>query len=521
MWSFLSNLGSGLARIGSGFAHGVASVGKGIGRGVGRLGHLASGEDLEPSGPGGTPGINPNAGYPGLTPGINPAAARGVRGVEDAVAAAEFDARADFGANPMPLPSLPARPELPDLPIKRGDLPIPALTPAPSLAELRSPLPNLPAARRVTPIAAPGPAPVAAGIDALKPEMDMDRRNVPIPRLPGKSGPPIPYNTIDAAKYDAVMAHAKRDPEGNILGRAEGGGFRRDWGMSLKNALLGASASASSARPGEDPLGRAIGGALTAGVGSAIDPQAGYEFAFDVGERPKLEAEIGRARAEQDRQRIERMAAMDEVLKRGQVDRIPLEAEAERAKIEGARAATEIARQNASRQDALTQSQIKLNEARAEAVRTGRPVYKDIVQDGKVMTVAVFPDGEIVRIGASGAAELKRQDREGAMERTKVQQAGATGRTAMSQAGANARSAASIAGAEKRTQMRIDASADQGAQGGGGSKLRKPPSGGSSGGQGGKETTMSKLREFYKKRGVTDDAEIRKRAAKFGYTVKD
>src|SRR5262245_65824126 len=83
MWSFLSNLGSGLARIGSGFAHGAASVGKGIGRGVGRLGHLASGEDLEPSGPGGTPGINPNAGYPGLTPGINPAAARGVRGVEE------------------------------------------------------------------------------------------------------------------------------------------------------------------------------------------------------------------------------------------------------------------------------------------------------------------------------------------------------------------------------------------------------------------------------------------------------
>jgi hypothetical protein len=103
MLGFLANLGSGLARLGSGFAHGAASVGKGIGRGFKRLGELGEGDyDL---GPGGTPGINPNAGYPGMTPGVN--AGRGVRGLEDAVAMAENEARSDYsyapwGANPTP-----------------------------------------------------------------------------------------------------------------------------------------------------------------------------------------------------------------------------------------------------------------------------------------------------------------------------------------------------------------------------------------------------------------------------------
>jgi hypothetical protein len=348
--------------------------------------------------------------------------------------------------------------------------------------------------------------------------MDLDRRNAPIPRLPGKSGPPVPYNPIDAAKYDAVMAHAKRDPEGNLLGKAEGGGFDRDWGMTLKNVLLGASAAAAGARPGEDPLGRAIGGAFTAGVGSTINPEAGHEFGFDVGQRPKLEAEIGRARAEQDRQRIERAAAMDEALKQGQVNRIPLDLEAERAKIEGTRAATEIARRNANRQDALTQSQIELNKARAVAAETGRPQKVDRVNQatGEIETVFVYPNGDELLIGGSAAAKISHERNESAERRVSAQQAGATGRTAMSQAGANSRSAASIAGAKERTEMRINAAADQGGQANQ-SKLRNP----SSGGQGAKTATMEKLREFYGKRGITDDAEIRRRATQFGITVKD
>jgi len=475
MWSFLANLGSGLSRLGSGFAHGAASVGKGIGRGFKRLGQLGEGED--DLGPGGTPTFMPGAASQG-----------GVRGIEDAVAAAENEARADFGQ--APLPSLPARPDLPDLPIKRGDLPIPALTPAPSLAELRSSLPSLPS-RPSPPMIAPS-APTAAVPDLI-PDMDLDRRNVPIPRLPGKSGSPIPYNPTDAARYESVMSHAKRDAGGNLIPKSEGGGFDRDWKMALKNAFLGASAAASGAKPGEDPLGRAIGGALTGGVGSAINPQAGYEFAFDYGERPKLEAEQARGRAEQDRQRIERAAAMDEAIKQAQVNRIPLETEKERAQIDQIRGNLDVARQNAERQKALTQSQIDLNKARADAARTGTPQKTDRVNlaTGAIETVLVYPNGDERVVGRSAEAALAEwRDRE-AMKRTKYSESAATGRTAMGEAGA-----------KERKQMEIDAEAKL-AAGAGGSKLRNPSSGQAGQGGGATPEQIQRIISEAKKRGQT------------------
>src|SRR5262245_30266042 len=98
MLGFLANLGSGLARLGSGFAHCAASVGKGIGRGVKRLGELGD-EEMGQESPDmfRTPDFYPNTGYPGQTLGVSPNEGRGVRGPEDAVASAENQARADFG----------------------------------------------------------------------------------------------------------------------------------------------------------------------------------------------------------------------------------------------------------------------------------------------------------------------------------------------------------------------------------------------------------------------------------------
>jgi hypothetical protein len=291
-FSFLSNLGSGIARLGSGFAHGAASVGKGIGRGVRRLGELGEGDyDL---GPGETPPFVPrsSSGQVGApdSAGRFDDIARNFNAREDAVALAEDFARDRYGTKPMPLMDG----ETPDLPIARRDLPIPAPTPAPSLAELRSPLPSLRPTPRVTPAAAPaaprGPVP------DLVPEMDMDRRNLPIPRLPGHAGGPISYNSTDAAEYDYVMKHAKRDAAGNPTR-----GFNRDWKTIVQNVLLGASGAMAGAKPGEDPLGRVLGGAIAAGAGSAINPQAGYEFNFNTAQRPKMEAEQARDRAEKDR----------------------------------------------------------------------------------------------------------------------------------------------------------------------------------------------------------------------------
>jgi len=473
MWSFLANLGSGLGKIGSGFAHGAAGIGKGIGRGFKRLGQLGEGED--DLGPGGTPTFMPGAASQG-----------GVRGIEDAVAGAENDARADFGAKPTPL----LAGDMPDLPINRSAINIPSLTPAPAMADLRSALPSLPS-RPSPPLITP--AAPSAPVPDLIPDMDLDRRNVPIPRLPGQKGAPTPYNPIDAAKYESVMSHAKRDAEGNPLGKAEGGGFERDWKTIVRNALLGGSAAASSARPGEDPLGRAIGGAFTAGAGSAINPQAGYEFAFDVGERPKLEAEQARGRAEQDRQRIERAAAMDEAIKQAQVNRIPLETEKERAQIDQIRGNLDVARQNAERQKALTQSQIDLNKARADAARTGTPQKTDRVNlaTGAIETVLVYPNGDERVVGRSAEAALAEwRDRE-AMKRTKYSESAATGRTAMGEAGA-----------KERKQMEIDAEAKL-AAGAGGSKLRNPSSGQAGQGGGATPEQIQRIISEAKKRGQT------------------
>jgi hypothetical protein len=491
MFGFLANLGSGLAKIGSGFAHGAAgigkgaaSVGKGIGHGFKRLGQLGAGED--DLGPGGTPGFNPNAGYSGMTPGISPDGGRGVRMLEDAVATAENDARADSLLERRYLPIAP--PSMPGGP--------PPLSPAPSLAELSSSLPSLPSRPTTPPMIARSAPPVSALPD-LVPDMDIDRRNVPIPRLPGKSGAPTPYNTIDAAKYDYVMGHAKRDAEGDLIPKSEGGGFSRDWGMTLRNALLGASAAASSARPGEDPIGRAIGGAAAASVGSAINPEAGYEFNFDVGQRPKLEAETARAREEQARQRAERMADLDIALKQGQVYEIPRKAERELAEIDLKRAAER-------RQAAVAQSQIDLNNARAKATATGNPQKVDVFNPEKnvVETVLVYPDNRREVVGPSGQATLAERHDAEAMKRTRVQEGGA-----------NARNAATIAGAKDRLVTKINADKED-AEGAGGSKLRK------SSGEG-KTATMGQLREFYKARGITDDAEIRRRAKEHGVNVKD
>jgi hypothetical protein len=290
-FSFLADLGSGVARLGSAF-----------GRGFKRLGEL--GEDDDQAGLYRTPDFNQD-------PRRRPRLIVGPRALEDAVADAEEAARDSLDL------------ERRNLPLSRESLPMPTLTPAPSLAELRSPLPSLRPTPRVTPAAAPA-APLGAVPD-LVPDLDLDRRNLPIPRLPGHAGGPTPYNPIDAAEYDFVMRHAKRDAQGALLSKAEGGGFKRDWKTIAQNVLLGASAAMAGARPGEDPLGRAIGGAVTGGVGSVVNPRAGYEFNFDVGRRPKMESDQARLRAE-------RAAMVDEALRQLKLDELRATVDESRAR---------------------------------------------------------------------------------------------------------------------------------------------------------------------------------------------
>jgi hypothetical protein len=492
---FLANLGRGVASLGSAFGRSAASIGKGIGQGVKRLGQLGDeGDDL---GPGGTPTFMPGQGrLSGASPRI----------VEDAVASAENNARAEFGSgaetllerrnlpitsrDPLtaPIPTQPAiGAAVGSAPRTSGFAPSPAL------------LPSLPTPRPPSPVAALGAAPSMAGPG---PERIPDRSEIPIPRLPGKSGGPVPYNTADAARYDSVMSHAKRDAKGDLLGPDEGGGFNRDWKMSLRNAFLGAS-QAAAANP-RDPLGAALGGALTAGAGSAINPQAGYEFAFDAGERPKMEAEMERGRKERAQAMAERIAEMDARLKQGQVDQIPIESERQRVGIAKAQSDIEIARQNAERQKAVADSQIEYNKARIEALRTGKPVYRDLVgSDGQIQTYQILPDGSMTALGGSAQAAISGERNKSAERRAETTAGASTANTAVT-----------VAGAKERTQMQIDA-----ANKGGGSKLKKP-SGGAPPAGGGKTKTAADVRAAAKRAGISE-AEGLKRAAKAGYTIKD
>jgi hypothetical protein len=483
--SFLANLGSGLARLGSAFGRGAVSAGKGIGRGLKRIGDLGE-DDLPVDQP-----SAPTSQAPILTPPFNPTAGGGVRVIEDAVAGAENEARADFGAKPLPL--LDDGP--PDLPISRRDLPIPALPPAPEMDGMRSGLPSLPAPRKVTPAAALSPA--AANMEAPKIETDLDRRNLPIPRLPGHAGGPAAYSPIEAARYDSVMKHAKRDAEGNLISMSEGGGFRRDWGTTLRNAFLAASAAARSAGPGEDPLGAAIGGALTGGVGSAINPQAGYEFAFDFGERPRLEAELQREQAAKGRANLE-------ILNQAKLEGIRAETGLKGAQADKARADVEIGRQAEERQRLAADSERRLNEARILAELTGVERVEDIFnpETGAFERVAIYPGGKTQVIGRSGEAEMKQRDIRSREKIAREGETAATGRTAMTQAGE-----------DRRAKARIESEERLAAGDGGG--LPRPSA---EGAQSGQRVTPDQLRRYAESRKLSLE-EARKKLREMKYEV--
>jgi hypothetical protein len=286
---FLGDIARAFRGLGSGVAHGIG----GLGRRIKRFGEA---DDLSPAISPGSYSKPPSLASPSSSQNPAATARQGLRGMEDAVADAERFAREDSLAERRNLPII-ASPT-------RGDLP--PLTPAPSLAELRSPLPSLPPARRMMPVAKPASAPVATGIEALRPEMDLDRRNLPIPRLPGHAGGPTSYNSTDAAEYDYVMRGAKRDAEGNLTG-----GFNRDWKQSLLSTALGAARGYATT----GDVGGAIGGAAAGGAGSIISPSGGREFVFDTMYRPELESRQAREQAARDRANMDvrRQAELDDV----------------------------------------------------------------------------------------------------------------------------------------------------------------------------------------------------------------
>lgn len=259
--------------------------------------------------------------------------------------------------------------------------------------------PNVPplgnaAERIVPPMPRRGPAPTPMMPDLTAPQMSAprdasfdSRQDVPIPGRPNRGGP-VPYSDYEAGKYDAWANHAKRDEAGNFDPK---GGTKRNWKSILQNSLLGAAQNSE----GGD-IGRIIGGAIGGAGGSAINPQAGYENVWDAGHGRQMMQGQARRDTELDRQRKQRMGDL-------QIENIE-------SQIGSRQSQAETARINAQRQQAVAESTIKYNQARAEAQQRGTPKAVDLYNEktGQIESVNVYPDGRREVLGVSGGAMIRR-----------------------------------------------------------------------------------------------------------------
>ena len=351
---------------------------------------------------------------------------------EEAMAAGAFPR--DNAPRPPTLPTLPAprRPPIPRLPrgVPRG---IPSQMPAAPTGP-NYPVPHLPNLPAQSPMAAPAP---------------------PLPPMP--PGAPITRPTRTEELEDKRTAYQAGTP---TRGRS-----------ALRGAFEGLAAGG--------PLGAIVGG-----IYGAADPGGLRRGRFEREEKPRLMEGWQLEDAERQRQYTEQ-------LQQGQLAEIPRRAELHQAQIRHMGTQDEVARSNAARQAALAEADIELKKAQAEAARTGKPVYKDIVQNGEIVTVAVFPGGATQVVGQSGPAAVSAARNQSAERRVATQQAGATARTA----------------------ERIAA---QGETAAGASKLRPPKSGGG----GGKTYSGAEVDAKARKKGV-DPAAFRAHLKSQGHTIKD
>ena len=447
--------------IGSGVKAGAGAVktgvGKGIGgikTGIGKLGEMGEDDDDERYGDGGgnsgfnlpnlmkqqrqrpvpmTPGFNPDASMPSLKAPMT--------GSDSGM----------IGHDPRLRNLLPqlARPDAPSFEPIRDNVNIQSQLPSgqvnvtpqqTQMIPLRSPSPmvsqsfgqqNIPMAGRA-------------------PEGQMDRRqNVPIPQLPGHHGEPIPYNELDAAKWDKVYSKMQHSDDG----RRETG-VKRSWKTALANSVLAMNKSFQDAGGHRNPDAWKAGlaGGAVGGVGSYIAPQAGEEVNFDWAHRPEIEDRMQRQRQDQDRG--------FEMQKRG-------------ADLEGVRArtnATIAGTKDPQLERLKAQSQIDKANAQTEAIRTGKPQkFMQFDPDtGQYIQGWKYPDGREEYGGQSGEAQLKREgyenqrgmntDRaEGQNQRTDKQIGARKVIVGMQQGGANYRKGMGEAGQNARTDKRISA----------------------------------------------------------------
>jgi hypothetical protein len=280
------------------------------------------------------------------------------------------------------------------------------------------------------------------------PEGQMDRRqDVPIPQLPGHRGEPIPYNEMDAAKWDHVYGKMQHGADGHETG------VKRSWKTALANGVLAMNKSFNDAGGFRNPNAWQAGlaGGATGAIGTAIAPQAGQEVNFDWAHRPEIEDRQRRQQEDEDRG----------IMKRGKM-----------ADIEGVKARTAATIAGTKDAELVRRQQeagIAKTEAQTEALKRGTMIQRDVKDaDGVIRTYNFFPGKEPQLVGESAKAAMNTQNNEargkmntdrieGGMARTIQQGKDAYRRTQAQQGGANWRTTQTQAGQNKRTADKINA----------------------------------------------------------------
>lgn len=335
MWgSILSGLGS----FGKAIGGGLGKVGKEIGSGIVKGGQKIGGEFKERIGEMREGGGRPAPMTPGFNPGASMPKLGGFRLGQGKPEAPSLGQPSGGNEPPrMPMPALDLKPPMPLTPIQQsGHPPLTGFdtntgrlegSPPPRMAPpltgvnpISGQMDNQPPMIRdsvqitdTAPRLAPSPVPSLAAPQMSAPrDASFDsREGVPLPGRPNRGGT-VPYSDYEAGKYDAWAKHAKRDADGNFDPK---GGTNRNWKSILQNGLLGAAQHADSG-----DWGKMLGGAIGGIGGSAVNPQAGYEHVWDAGHGARMMEDQGRQDAQVERQRKQRMGAMDEDYRRAQID---------------------------------------------------------------------------------------------------------------------------------------------------------------------------------------------------------
>lgn len=333
------------------------------------------------------------------------------------------------------------------------------------------------------------------------PHMDMDRSHAPIPQLPGRSGPPRPWDPRTEHEYDWMMDHLPLEhkeitrPDGSTF---EGDTLREPTGgdrfkSGLKSAGISMLRSVATAPPGtstRNMLGRAIGAGGAGGVAGAYSPAGEKQLEYDTFEEPKFEREYQRQNQYQREQRETQGGILDQQAKAANIGHTRAQTREIEESILNGKARDRYIPVRDGLWDSKDQYWVREPNDKPQLRNTVDP-------DGISRTYAVYSDGEKVLLGESERAKVavdantSREKIAADRNKTNVQT------TQMRQEGANGRAASSQAGQDRRTGQRLAAK----------------------GGGAGKVATMAMVQQYATKNKMSLEA-AKQKAISEGFTIK-